>query len=184
MKNIKLKESNKMNKFTRILFVMACLAAMIALGLQGTAWASKLSTGNPAPIAKGLKQEVLIPYRPDGTVVTPGTPVTVPGTYTAGVYPTVVLPPGVTLQLLTTLPPGISAPAGKTIVPGSLLEFGTASGTGNIPVAISVTLPTLATGQTVAFWNGSAWVNLTPVNGIVTIPAGTPAPVVLAIFAG
>jgi hypothetical protein len=42
-----------MNKIIRIVVVVAFLIAIVALGMKGTAWASKLGAGNQSPAASG-----------------------------------------------------------------------------------------------------------------------------------
>lgn len=166
-----------MNKTLRIILGVVILVALVAIGLGGTAWADKLGAGSQIQSKEGGKSYT----RPLGTVIG-GSTINGPATATVGIF-TVVIPNNVTAQLLTVLPSGISAPAGKTLVPGSLLEFTLSNGTGNTPADISFTYPGLASGQTVSYWNGSAWVNLTPDgNGNYTIPAGMATPVYLAVF--
>ena len=168
-----------MNKTLRIILGVVILVALVAIGLGGTAWADKLSAGSQIQAKEGGK--IYSPSRPLGTV-SGGSTINGPATATVGLF-TVVIPDNTIVQLLTVLPSGISAPAGKTLVPGSLMEFTLSNGTGNTPADISFTYPGLVSGQTIAYWNGSAWVNLTPDgNGNYTIPAGMATPVYLATF--
>lgn len=163
-----------MSKTLRITLGLVVLVALVAIGLSGTAWADKLNVGTQAPVKSGLQA----PVRQAGTVVG-GAAVPGGGTATVGEF-IVTLPAGVTGAALTELPSGISAPAGKTVVPGTLVQF---TGTGNTPADITFTYAGLASGQTVSYWNGTAWVDLTAgADGKYTIPSGTPLPIYVAAF--
>ena len=115
--------------------------------------------------------------------VVPVIPVTGSTTVSVGKF-SVTLPSDTVGQALTELPSSISAPTGETIVPGTLVTFQLASGgTGNTTSVIVFAYPGLASGQTIAYWNGTAWVTLTVgANGEYTIPAGTPTPVYVVAF--
>ncbi len=163
-----------MSKTLRIVLGLVALAALVAIGLSGTAWAGKLNAGTQPPVEAGLQANP----RQAGTVVG-GAAVPGGGTATVGKF-TVTLPAGVTGAALTELPAGISAPAGKTAVPGTLAQF---TGTGNTAADITFTYADLASGQTVSYWNGTAWVDLTAgSDGKYTIPSGTPMPIYVGAF--
>jgi hypothetical protein len=175
-----------MSKALRVGLVLVALVAIVAIGMSGTVWADKLGVGIQIQAKGGGK--IYSQSRPLGTVsggsiVVPVIPVTGSTTVSVGKF-SVTLPGDMVGQALTELPSSISAPTGKTIVPGSLVTFQLGSGgTGNTTSDIVFAYPGLASGQTIAYWNGSAWVTLTEgATGQYTIPAGTPTPVYVAAF--
>jgi len=175
-----------MSKAIRVGLVLVALVAIVAIGMSGTVWADKLGASGQIQAKEGGKTYSQI--RPLGTViggpiVVPVIPVTGSTTVSVGKF-SVTLPSDMVGQALTELPSSISAPTGETIVPGTLVTFQLASGgTGNTTSDIVFAYPGLASGQTIAYWNGTAWVTLTAgANGEYTIPAGTPTPVYVAAF--
>jgi hypothetical protein len=178
-----------MSKAVRVGLVLVALVAIVAIGMSGTVWADKLGASSQIQAKEGGK--IYSQSRPLGTVkggsiVVPVIPVTggcTPPVASVGKL-SVTIPCDMTGQALTELPSSISAPTGKTIVPGTLATLQLASGgTGNTTSVIVFAYPGLASGQTIAYWNGTAWVTLTAgANGEYTIPAGTPTPVYVAAF--
>jgi len=175
-----------MSKALRVGLVLVALGAIVAIGLSGTVWADKLGASSQIQAKEGGK--IFSQSRPLGTViggsvVVPVIPVTASTTESVGKL-SVTLPTDMVGQALTELPSNISAPTGKTIVPGTLVMLQLASGgTGNTTSDVAFAYPGLASGQTIAYWNGTAWVTLTAAaNGEYTIPAGTPTPVYVAAF--
>ena len=176
-----------MSKALRVGLVLVALVAIVAIGMSGTVWADKLGASSQIQAKEGGK--IYSQSRPLGTVeggsvvvpVVPVIPVTDSATVSVGKL-SVTLPTDMVGQALTELPSSISAPTGKTIVPGTLVMLQLASGgTGNTTSDIAFAYPGLASGQTIAYWNGAAWVTLTAgANGEYTIPAGTPTPVYVA----
>jgi len=59
-----------MSRMIRIVVVLVFLAGVVALGMQGNAWADRLSTSAPARSASGPQADPPAAGRPAGTVVT------------------------------------------------------------------------------------------------------------------
>ena len=87
----------------------------------------------------------------------------------------VVGPCGLTGGVLSALPSTITTNPSGTMVTGTLVQFSAG------PLTFTYS-PPLSSGQSVEYWNGTAWVTLTPdSNGQYTIPAGTPTPVIVVV---
>lgn len=56
-----------MKKILRLVFVLAFIAIFVALGTNGTTWASKLNAGNQAPALSVPDNDLAGRKRPDGT---------------------------------------------------------------------------------------------------------------------
>ena len=59
-----------MSRMIRIVVVLVFLAGVVALGMQGNAWADRLSTSVPALSASGPQADPPAAFRPAGTVNT------------------------------------------------------------------------------------------------------------------
>ncbi len=123
-----------MGKVMRVLIVIAGLAIIVVLGMQGVAWAEKLGIGGPAPAAGASVQGLPVigapqavepaAARPMGTVITvptvvdivPGSLVIVGNCATAF---TVSIPEGITFTATVVDPTELPAN-----LPGALLSCG------------------------------------------------------------
>ncbi len=59
-----------MGQLTRIILVLACMAVVVGVGLNGTAWADKLNVGEQRAGAGVAEQAALAKKRPKGSVPT------------------------------------------------------------------------------------------------------------------
>lgn len=181
-----------MNKFSRVLIALALLTVILALGMQGTAWANTLSVVNQAPAVNIQGQGVLAGNRAQGTVHTGNPNVTL----TAGV--TSVVGSCSTVLLNETIPnatyvasrvesneftksyPGklISCLLKIRLVPANNKTLGA-----DFMVCFPITPSTVATAD---YWNGTQWIasTLPSSNGLlcVIVPATAPNPLYAAMF--
>lgn len=159
----------KMNK--RVLIAIVVVLAVVLMAQTG-AWAGKLQAGSEAPVAAPENAGV----RPHGTT----------GFHPSGPNSAVyVAPSGPTektfniVDYTDDLPtaPAADAPEGAAFLKG------TESGTGTtLSKSYTIEVELGADGGTVFYWSGSGWVELTVTDNEVTIPAGAPNPVYLALL--
>ena len=159
-----------MNK--RVLIAIVVVLAVVLMAQTG-AWAGKLQAGSEAPAAApenaGVRPAGSSGYQPSGP--------------NSG-YIGPVVPSGPTektfnlVDYTDDLPTAPAADASE----GAVFLEGTESGTGTtLSIAYTVEVELGADGGTVLYWSGSAWVELTVTDNEVTIPAGAPNPVYLAL---
>ena len=183
-----------MNKLIRIAAVSAFLLAILALGMKGTAWATKLGGVNQAPVANGSNPGLPLEARPQGTVITnppivPIIPVTDGGQgITVGSCATVLIPsPVANVRYLGTTVNQSQLP---TPLVGNLVSCGiqiSAKFSGNLGAETQVCFP-IPPGKTgfAYYWDGTQWVKTTSPaqnnQSCVTVPVSAPNPVFTALF--
>lgn len=157
-----------MKKRTLIAVVLVLAVILIA---QTGAWAGKLQAGSEAPALADSNAGI----RPMGTGGNGGTG---DSDYQS---PPPYVPPAATFvveEFSGDVPEG--APEGATFQQG--LESG---GKNTLSKTHKITLEELELASdfagAISYWNGSEWIELTVVSGKVTVPAGSPNPVVIAI---
>lgn len=181
-----------MNKIMRIVVVLTFLLVIIALGMQGTAWANNLGNSNPAQAANGFDQGFAARKRPGGTVTTgnPNVPLTVGQRVTVASCATVLLKNGsADLQYTASATnrndfskdyPGnlVSCVIMVRAVPANNKTTG-----GDLQVCFPI-VPT-QTGFAY-YWDGTKWVKtiLAVSNGhsCIDVPNTAPNPVFVAMF--
>jgi len=180
-----------MSKIIRVVAVLALLGAVVVLGMQGTAWASKLVSADPRSASGGAGQGPELASRPQGTVVT--TPLSVP--LTSG---QAAIVGSCATVLVRSAPSGVSYTA--SVVPQADLP---ATLPGNlVSCAIKVQAVTSATlgAETLVCWpllptqagfayyyDGSKWVKTasqTSSNQVCAnvVPSTAPNPAFVAVF--
>lgn len=178
-----------MNKGIRILIVFAGMAILVAVGLNGPAWADKLKASAQSPAANVPDQGLQAESRPQGTVIT--TPDCVetltPGNFTIGSIAEWELD-GVSGGNLYTactvkdseLPAGLPA-----VLLTSPIQLAVSSGTSlGVPQKICFPLPPGKNGSAY-FWDGTAWVKTEEAKdgkACVTPSAETHAPTFVVLF--
>ena len=177
-----------MNKMLRIILGVVVLVALVAIGLGGTAWADKLNVGTQQA-STGGSQNLTMNSRPHGTVSGYKSTTNATGSGTGGGCSSASLsenvggnevqnaigPCGLTAALMTALPNTVKTNPSGTMMPGTLIEFSTG------PLTFTYS-PALPSGKSVEYWNGTAWVTLTPDGtGQYTIPAGAPTPIYVVV---
>jgi hypothetical protein len=187
-----------MNKLIRIAAVLVFLIVIVALGMQGTAWASKLGVNNPAPAANVPNQGLPLVSRPAGTVTTGNTnvPLIVGQNVAVG---------SCAMVLLETAAPNVQYTASavdegafSVAYPGN----GFPSGLGSclikidgLPVpsdkkldaTMQVCFPIPPTKNGLAYyWDGTKWVKtvLAPkdLQSCIDVPTSAPDPLYIAMF--
>ena len=187
-----------MNKFIRIAAVLAFLLAIVALGMQGTAWASKLGDNNPAPAANVPDQGLSVVSRPAGTVTTGNTnvPLIVGQNVAVGSCAMVLLNSGATNVQYTAS--AVDESAFSLAFPGngfpSRLESCLITITGTpvpsdkkLDATLQVCFPIAPTENGFAYyWDGTQWVKTTlaakNLQSCIDIPTTVPDPLYTAMF--
>jgi len=187
-----------MKKLIRIAAVLAFLLAIVALGMQGTAWASKLGDNNPAPAASVPNQGLPVAARPAGTVNTGNTnvPLIVGQNVAVG---------SCAIVLLQTAAPNVQYTASAVDQSAFSVAFpgnGFPSGLGSclikiegLPVpsdksldaTMQVCFPIPPTKNGFAYyWDGTKWVKTTlaakNLQSCIDVPSTVPDPLYLAMF--
>jgi len=181
-----------MNKTIRVVLALAFLVAIVAVGMNGTAWADKLGAGNQAPAAAGNPAVGALVQPPAGTVETTGGGGRAPskeGTGPAGPQPIVIG------SIATVL--GLEGGGDVTVelfegdLPGDLPGY--VEGTALVltcdgdtfcgaEVCYKVGPDSTASAH---YWDGAQWVEATTevTDGLacMTIPAGIGQPVYTAL---
>jgi len=181
-----------MNKIIRIMLVLAFLIVLVALGMRGTAWASKLGSENQSPAANRLDQGLSAAARPKGTVHTgnPNVTLTVGQTVTVGSCATVELksaPPDIKYTASTESKNNLSK-----YYPGNLISclikiHAIPADNKSLGAELQVCFPILPpeTGFTY-YWDGTQWVKTTPVvkegYSCINVPTSAPNPLYTAMF--
>ena len=177
-------------KVLRFVFVLAFLVGFVAIGMNGTAWASKVGSSYQSPVANGNSQGLPVPARPQGTVNTTGpvVPLTDGQTITVGSSATVLVESGLagvsytgSVVADTDLPTGFK---GNLLSSGIKIDASQGTTLG-APVTVSFPIPPGKTGFAY-YWDGSQWVKTTlevqDGQSSVVIPAGAPNPTFAALF--
>jgi len=180
-----------MNKTIRIFLAFAVFAAIVAIGLNGTAWASKLNVGVQAPAASAADQGLPAGARPAGTVpvIHPLIPITGGQLITVGSCAT---------AFVTTAPAGIvytvsvvPADALPQVLPGKLISCAIkieAQPGPDMGAVIQVCFPIPPTTSGITYYYGPQWFKTTmPVSdgqSCVMVPAVTGSPAYSGLFGG
>jgi len=149
----------------RILIAIALIIGLVLIAQTG-AWAGKLAAGSEAPAA-ALGEAGARPKGTDSDYVPTGPNSGAP-----------YVPPAVDLEWTMTDYTG-DVPEGAP--DGATFKECTESGEDAGDTLTEAHVIEVKGASAVSYWNGSEWVELAVTDGKVTVPAGAPNPVILAL---
>lgn len=86
---------------------------------------------------------------------------------------------GVSAMAITELPAGITPPEGSTVEITRMIQV---VGEGTTSGVKFYLVPKLLPEEYVAYWDGTQWITLEPVNGVFYLPDGLTLPVTIVVF--
>ncbi len=166
-------------KNLRILFALGLILVVVVVAQVGVgAWSNRLQPDPkavaPAPEGAGA--------RPQGTVGgSPTVPIGPEECTLIATYCVTSPQTGLQARAITELPDGLTPPEGAVLT--RMIEISGEESPTTKEVYFTLT-PPLGTGEKVAYWDGTQWVELTFEDGKYTIPAGVTLPLYLVVFTG
>jgi hypothetical protein len=175
-----------MNKTIRVVLAIVFLAGFVAIGMNGTAWADKLNTGNPSPM-EDVSGVALA--RPHGTVETTPTCIKTnkPGKFVIGSIATWVIqkvPDGGTYTACVAKEKDLPRrSSGHLLSSGIIIRMNTGN---SFDIVQQICYPVVPGKDGYAYyWDGSNWIKTDDVeNGVacVVVPLVSPNPTYVGMW--